>query len=114
MSNKLLTAILPSDADALAIVRRLKEERGVVAVNVNSARGLGHITRDRAESLESGQREILTVVVPSDEADGLFDWLREAADIDRPHGGILYQQTLAEATEYTLPDVPDEEGDADG
>ena len=68
--------------------------------------------RGRSLTSESSQREILSVVVPEARADALFAWLFEAADIDRPHGGILYMQTLAEATAYTLPDLPAEAGES--
>ena len=32
-----------------------------------------------------------------------------AADINRPHGGIMYMHGLKRTSEYTLPDLPDEE-----
>lgn len=111
MSRKLIVAILPTDVDALRILKRLKEEQGIVSANLNFARGMGRITRDRSVSTETTQREILSVVVPAARSDEIFAWLHEAADIDRPHGGIVYVQPLAEATEYTLPDVPEEAGE---
>mgnify|MGYP006273667231 FL=1 len=109
--HKLLTAILPMDVDALRILKRLKEEQDVLAANLNYARGMGHVTRDRASTAEVSQREILSVVVPAERADELFAWLFAAADIDRPHGGILFMQPLAETTEYSLPDLPEEAGE---
>lgn len=111
MSQKLIVAILPTDVDALRILKRLKEEQGVVSANLNYARGMGRITRDRSVSSETTQREILSVLAPVERADALFAWLFDAADMARPHGGIVYMQPLAEATEYTLPDVPEEAGE---
>lgn len=113
MTQKLITAILPTDVDALRVLRRLKDEQSIPSANLSFARGLGRMTRDRSVTSESSQREILTVVVPDARSDELFAWLFEAADIDRPHGGIIYMQTLAEATEYTLPDVPEEVGESE-
>ena len=113
MAEKLITAILPTDVDALRVLRRLKDEQGIPSANLNFARGVGRMTRDRSVTSESSQREILSVVVPEARGDELFAWLFEAADIDRPHGGIIYMQTLAEATEYTLPDLPEEAGESE-
>ena len=110
-ARKLITAILPMDVDALRVLKRLKDEQGIVSANLNFARGMGRITRDRSVASETSQREILSVVVPAERCDALFAWLYEAADIDRPHGGIIYVQPLAEASEYTLPDVPEEAGE---
>ena len=112
MAQKLITAILPTDVDALRIIRRLKDEQAIPSANLNFARGVGRMMRGRSLTSESSQREILSVVVPEARADALFAWLFEAADIDRPHGGILYMQTLAEATAYTLPDLPEEAGES--
>jgi hypothetical protein len=109
--QKLVTAILPTETDALRLLKRLKEELGIASANLNYARGVGHITRDRSVRATSSQKEILSVVVPEARGDEVFDWLRSAAEIDRPHGGILYVQSLALATHYTLPDVPEEEGE---
>ena len=111
MAQKLITAILPTDVDALRIIRRLKDEQAIPSANLNFARGVGRRMRDGSLTSESSQREILSVVVPEARADALFAWLFEAAAVDRPHGGIIYMQTLAEATEYTLPDLPEEAGE---
>lgn len=111
MSHKLIVAILPTDVDALRVLKRLKEEQGIVSANLNYARGMGHITRDRSLRTETTQREILSLVVPAERSDAIFAWLYEAADVNRLHGGIVYVQPLAEATEYRLPDVPEEAGE---
>jgi len=108
--RKLITAILPMDVDALNVLNRLKVEKGILAANLNFARGMGRITRDRDAS-DSSQREIMSVVVDTERCDEIFAWLFEAAEIDRPHGGIIYSQALAEATVYTLPDLPEETGE---
>lgn len=107
--QKLITAILPSEIDELRLLKRIRDELGIAAANLNYARGMGHITRDRARAASSTQKEILSLVVPEAQADEVFAWLYDAAEIDRPHGGIIYMQSLALATRYALPDgVPDE------
>lgn len=107
--QKLVTAILPLEVDMLRLLRRLRDELGIAAANLSHARGMGRITRDRSVRATTSQKEILSVVVPEARADEVFAWLRTAADIDRPHGGILYMQSLALATHYRLPDLPEEE-----
>lgn len=111
MASKLIVAILPTDVDALRLLKRLKEEQGIVAANVHFARGMGHVTRDRSVSTETTQREILSFVVPEARSDELFAWFYAAADMHRPHGGIVYLQPLAAASPYMLPDLPEEVGE---
>lgn len=110
-AHKLITAILPTDVDTLRLLERLKVEVGIVAADLHFARGTGRLMRERSAAAEVAQREILTAVVPAERADELFAWIYEAADIGRPHGGIIYLQSLGEATEYTLPDLPEEPGE---
>jgi nitrogen regulatory protein PII len=105
---KLITAILPKGR-GIPVVRALKDEKGLAAANVNSARGTGRIThRARRKAITETEKDILTVVVPCDRQDEIFAFIYENAEIGRPHGGLIYQTDLSVATVYSLPDIPDE------
>ena len=99
---KLITCITPK-GKGLGIVRELKEEKGVITGNVAGGRGGGR--RGRIEV------DIITVVVESDRADEIFEFIYDKADIQSFHGGFLFQGTLAKSTRFTLPDVPAEKGE---
>ena len=77
-------------------------------VNTN-ARGIGSMTHRRYVALTAPEREVVSVLVPAERADELFDFIYTAAGIGEPHGGLMYQMSVPKATTFTLPaDVPDE------
>ena len=107
--QKVITCILPK-GQAMPVVRALACERGLTAVDVHYARGLGRLTPLRHRGIgETTEKEVLTVAVPAGEADALFDYIYEIAEINRPHGGLMYMYALAAATPFTLPDLPEED-----
>jgi hypothetical protein len=107
-AQKMITCILPKGV-AATIAQRLKEEYGLMSANINNARGAGRITPLAYRGVgEQSEKEILTVTVPAEQGDELFEYIYHEAGIDRPHGGIMYMHGLQQATIYTLPEVPDE------
>jgi hypothetical protein len=53
---------------------------------------------------------LVTVIARADDADELFDFVRQVAAIDRPGGGILLMDRLAGATPFQLPEGVPYEG----
>ena len=109
-NQKLITCILPKGI-CLDVIKSLKEERGVITANVNSARGLGKLTPLAYRGVgEQTEKEILTVAVDSEDADEIFGFIYDEARIDMPHGGLIYMSNLDCASAYSLPkDLPEEE-----
>ena len=108
-SLKLITCILPKGR-ATGVVEQLRSEHNILSANINNARGVGKITPLAYRGIGAqSEKEILTVEVPEDKADSLFEYIYETADINRPHGGLIYMQALSKATPFTLPEVPNEE-----
>ncbi len=107
--KKLITCILPHGL-ALDVVQKLKDEKDIIEANVNNARGMGKPTLQAHRGVgEQTEKEILTVVVPSDQADELFEYIFDMANINRPHGGLIYMCRLKQASSFVLPDVAEEE-----
>lgn len=105
---KLITCFLPPGI-APGLLGKLRREKGIVEASAHTARGLGKLTPREHRRVEAAtEKEILTVVVPAERADEIFAYLFHEARIDRPHGGILFQNSLARATLFSLPDLPDE------
>lgn len=96
---KLITCITPK-GKGLEIVRELKDEKGITTGNVAGGRGGGR--RGRLEV------DILTVVVESERADEIFEYIYDKAEINSLHGGFLFQGELTKSTHFTLPDIPAE------
>lgn len=105
---RLITGLLPKGLAGPAL-RALKSERGVIASNIVNARGVGRATPLAARGIAAqSEKEMLSVVVPAEEADEVLAYLYETAGIDQPHGGIVYMARLDRATEFLLPDLPEE------
>jgi len=94
----------------MPVVRLLVGELGLTAVDVHYARGVGRITPLRHRGIgETSEKEILSVAAPAADADELFEYIYEVAEINRPHGGLMYMHALKTATAFRLPDLPEEE-----
>ena len=39
----------------------------------------------------------------------IFEFIYHEADINQPHGGIMYMHALSKTTEYTLSELPEED-----
>ena len=104
--KKLITCILPKGI-AAGVSKKLLEEKGIVTGNIGTARGTGHITpkKHRGVAYES-EKEIFTVVIDSEQSDAIFEYIYEIAEIDRPHGGLMYMNALHKSSEFVLPEEP--------
>ena len=101
--QKMIQAIIPMGT-ALPVLKALREDKGVDAANINFARGVGRFVRGNERRLgDDEEKEILSVVVPKERADEVFEWLFHEADMDRPHGGIVYMLPLSHASAFSIP-----------
>lgn len=107
-TTKLITAILPKGT-SLDVVDKLEHEKKLTTANFNYARGMGKLTPAKYRGVgEQSEKEVLTVVVDEANADAIFEYIYNVADINRPHGGLIYMQSLMQSTEFVLPDVTEE------
>ena len=94
---------------ALTLNEKLMHDKGINTGNINNARGVGHMNfQGNLRVGDESEREIFSVMVKASEADEIFEFIYMQAGIDRPHGGIIYQQELHQSTEFVLPDIPTE------
>jgi nitrogen regulatory protein PII len=108
-SHKVITCILPKGG-GLPALQNLRAHFGIVNANINNARGVGRLTPLRHRGVgEQPEKEILTVIVAKERAEEVFEFIYHDAHIDRPHGGIIYMAALTQATQFTLPELPEED-----
>ena len=83
--------------------------KGIISANITSARGIGKITPLKYRGV-GGQteKEVLDVLVDAERAEEIFEFIYFEAQIDRPHGGLMYMGALHQATSFVLPDLPEE------
>ncbi len=106
--HKLITVILPKGRDK-ELVKKLVRDLGIQSVNVNYARGLGRITPLHHRGVgETTEKSIVTVLVDAERADEVFEFIFFEADINQPHGGLMFQQPLLATTAFKLPDLEEE------
>lgn len=97
MKYKLITCVMQEKL-SLEIVKNLQNEQKILTANTYSARGSTFENEDDAK-----QMDVLTVVVDAAKADEVFEYLYFEAKVDRPHGGMIFQESLGRSTEYSLP-----------
>ncbi len=92
------------------MLRRLKDEKGIIACKISNARGIGRFTHSRVSRLgDVAEREILEVVTTAKRADEVFEFIFFEADMNRPQGGIIFLTPLGRTSHFELPDVPEED-----
>lgn len=94
---KLITCIASEDKTQEAVLG-LEKDYGIQAMVDYFARGFGRSTISAAEGLgQQTEKTIMTVLVKAEQVDEIFAYLYFAADLDRPHGGIIYVTSINQA-----------------
>jgi len=107
--QKVITCVLPK-GKAGSVLKVLVRERELTSVDIHYARGVGRITPLRHRGIgETPLREVLTVAVPAADADEMFEYIHELAEVNRPHGGLMYMHDLRSSTGFSLPPDLEEE-----
>ena len=111
--SKQIWAILPDDEKLIhGVIHALKDEKNILTAHQIVCRGIGAVGRPgrgfRANVRPKGLR-LLTVVVAADQADEIFDFVFEKANVNRPMGGIVFSGPLEGATAFLIPEGVEEE-----
>ena len=91
------------EGDRVARMEGLKRLDTLVKGGTFSPRVAENIRAQCERNLD--EIDMLTVIVPAENADKIFDFIFYAGGLDRPRGGIMFQQAAAPVTEFSLPDL---------
>ena len=83
--------------------------RDVVKLNADNFRIVGP---DETVSNRLGdvlEKEILNVITDAEDADEIFEFIFFEAEINQPHGGMIFMTKLGRTSHFELPDIPEEE-----
>ncbi len=109
--HKLITCIASEDR-VRDVVKGLAKEFGIQAVVNHYARGFGRSSPLAARGLgQQTEKVIINVVVPRKQTDEVFTYMYHTADLDRPHGGIIYVTSVLKANISPQVELPEENAD---
>ena len=107
---KLITCVLPDDGTEKKLIRALRDEKQIFRANSTSCLGLaiqGDARTTFGELPEPALARKVDVVVPESNADELYKYIYEKANIGRPQGGVIWLGALTLTSPFVLPeDVP--------
>ena len=111
---KLITCILPDDGSDKKLMRALGLEKQVTTANSTSCLGLAVLADARTEHGKLPEPRLarkVEVLVAAADADDLFDYIYETANIGRNGGGTILLGPINMASVFELPaGVPRETG----
>lgn len=101
---RLIVCIVPK-GKALFLKKALIEEHGIQAADFHHARGVRQSSLSAKGLGEQRQKDVLQVSVPKEVADEIFEYIFFKADMNKPHGGIIYMVKTPRMTSMTLPEI---------
>jgi len=102
---KLISCIL-AKGKAAAVREALIEEKGIHSANIHHGRGVGRYTTLAERGVgEQGEKEIMEISVDGAIADDIFEFVFFTAEINQPHGGVIFMTSLQSASEFIMPEI---------
>jgi hypothetical protein len=107
---KLISCVLPDDGTEKKLIRALRDEKHITRANSTSCLGMAVLADAKTKFGKLPEPTLarkIDVVVSEADAEELYDYIYEKADIGRPQGGVIWLVESTTASPFPLPeDVP--------
>ena len=111
-AGKLITCMMPDDGSHKALLDALYHEKQITRADVVSCLAVSDLADANVKPgtiPDAFMARLVRIVVPETEADALFEFIYEKGRVGRDGGGVVFQQALASATPFALPEGVAEE-----
>lgn len=109
LNFKVLTCFLPSGRGK-EILAALRKQKGIPSAFVHHARGAGVESVRGNKAPLYVEREVITVLVPAERANEIFEFLYFTAGLDQPHAGMVLMEKAIRGVMCHLPEGVTDEG----
>ncbi|MBN2301655.1 MAG: hypothetical protein JXN60_03965 [Lentisphaerae bacterium] len=108
-TNKKIITCIVTTGNGIKLIKALHAKK-IISTAFHHARGssIGDPVDRKGIPLQQ-EREIVTVIVPSEIADEIFEFLYDTVDMNRRNNGFIYMGSLNRCSAYQLLDLPEEE-----
>ena len=103
--SRLISCVVPKGRGA-PLQKALADNKAIQNATLHHGRGVGKSLHSANRSIgDQQERDILELIVGQDKCDEIFEYIFFEANINEPHGGIIYVSKVSKNSRFELPDV---------
>ena len=103
--SRLISCVVPKGRGA-SLQRSLADKKAIRNATLHHGRGVGKSLHRADRSVgDQQEQDILEVIVQQEKCDEIFEYIFFEAQINEPHGGIIYVSKVSKNSRFGLPDV---------
>lgn len=101
---KRIVVVLPKDR-AMEIAEKIHIDKKIDTCNIHRGRGRSTAVMDSVSYGNYAEVDVISVIVDANRADEIFEFIFFEAEINKPHGGFIYQLPVEKSSFFQIPDL---------